>query len=479
MSLNDAERTMISAAPPVRVRIERGEARRSAERFERKFTLGRSNQCDIQFDDPQVSSRHAEVAWERGGWWVQDLKSTNGTYLNGARIERAALPAHATLELARGGPVVVLTLEQPLQVSGINELSPAASSLTLIAQRYFGPKLSGKLGEQTMIIRQAFHKIRRKHAKRYWTAIGIILLLLAGTAGALFYQSRRVKELERLHGLAENIFYQMKALELRIAALDSAAAREAGAVLKKQQADYNEFARNALGISPDKLSEKDWLIYKIARLFGECDVSMPPGFVQKVQIYIRKWQSTPRLRKALERATTNGYSPQISSAMLTSDMPPQFFYLALQESDFDLRRCGPRTRYGIAKGMWQFIPATAIQYGLRTGPLLELPRHDPRDERHHFEKSTQAAAKYLRDLYKTEAQASGLLVMACYNWGQGNVLELVKRMPKNPRERNFWRLLATAKIPQETYDYVFYIVSAAVIGENPRLFGFDFDSPLQ
>jgi hypothetical protein len=53
-------------------------------------------------------------------------------------------------------------------------------------------------------------------------------------------------------------------------------------------------------------------------------------------------------------------------------------------------------------------------------------------------------------------------------------------MPANPKERNFWRLLARHRdqIPQETYDYVFYIVSAAVIGENPRTFGFNFDNPL-
>ena len=53
-------------------------------------------------------------------------------------------------------------------------------------------------------------------------------------------------------------------------------------------------------------------------------------------------------------------------------------------------------------------------------------------------------------------------------------------MPANPRDRNFWKLLSKHrdKIPQETYDYVFYIASAAVIGENPRLFGFDFDNPL-
>jgi hypothetical protein len=53
-------------------------------------------------------------------------------------------------------------------------------------------------------------------------------------------------------------------------------------------------------------------------------------------------------------------------------------------------------------------------------------------------------------------------------------------MPDNPRERNFWRILENhrKKIPKQTYDYVFYIVSAAVIGENPRLFGFNFDNPL-
>jgi membrane-bound lytic murein transglycosylase D len=60
------------------------------------------------------------------------------------------------------------------------------------------------------------------------------------------------------------------------------------------------------------------------------------------------------------------------------------------------------------------------------------------------------------------------------------VLPLVRSLPPNPKERNFWKLLEKdrEKIPKETYDYVFYIFSAAVIGENPRLFGFNFDNPL-
>jgi hypothetical protein len=121
-----------------------------------------------------------------------------------------------------------------------------------------------------------------------------------------------------------------------------------------------------------------------------------------------------------------------------------------------------------------------VKYGLRVGPLLDFPRRDPADDRQHFDLSTKAAARYLKDLYTTEAQASGLLVMACYNWGEERVLPLVQKMPANPRERNYWRLIARyrERVPKETYDYVFYIVSAAVIGENPRLFGFDFDNPL-
>jgi membrane-bound lytic murein transglycosylase D len=127
-----------------------------------------------------------------------------------------------------------------------------------------------------------------------------------------------------------------------------------------------------------------------------------------------------------------------------------------------------------------FRPQTGVKYGLHIGPLAEFRRPDPGDDRHHYERETKAAAAYLKDLYTTDAQASGVLVMACYNWGEDYVLPLVRKLPANPRDRNFWRLLAQDRdhIPKETYDYVFSILSAAVIGEDPRLFGFDFDNPL-
>jgi hypothetical protein len=245
------------------------------------------------------------------------------------------------------------------------------------------------------------------------------------------------------------------------------------------QKNYDKYLTE-LKLYKQNMTEQEKLIYRVTRIFGECELAMPPDFTSEVERYIKLWQSSGRYNRAVKTAMENGYNVAIPKALLAQDLPPQFFYLAMQESDFNPLISGPETRMGIAKGMWQFIPKTAVKYGLKVGPLADLARPDPGDDRHHWERETVAAAKYLKDLYSSDAQASGLLVMACYNWGEDYVLPLVRQLPPNPKDRNFWQLLATRreKIPKETYDYVFYIVSAAVIGENPRLFGFNFDNPL-
>ncbi len=182
----------------------------------------------------------------------------------------------------------------------------------------------------------------------------------------------------------------------------------------------------------------------------------------------------------MKRAQQMGYTKTIAEEFMAQNLPPQFFYLAMQESDFDEFTSGEPTYMGIAKGMWQFIPDTGKRYGLKIGPLAKFRRPDPEDDRHDWQKATKAAARYIKDIYATDAQASGLLVMASYNWGEGRVIRLLRSMPENPQDRNFWQVLEKHRkvVPGETYNYVFYIVAAAVIGENPRLFGFPFDSPL-
>ena len=58
---------------------------------DRAVVIGRSRDCDISVDDPNVSRRHAEIRREDGAYWIADLGSTNGVVVNGKRVERAKL----------------------------------------------------------------------------------------------------------------------------------------------------------------------------------------------------------------------------------------------------------------------------------------------------------------------------------------------------------------------------------------------------
>jgi Protein of unknown function (DUF3662)/FHA domain len=56
-----------------------------------RAVLGRSKECDLQVPDANVSRRHAELRQEGSSWWLVDLDSTNGTELNGKRVQRSRL----------------------------------------------------------------------------------------------------------------------------------------------------------------------------------------------------------------------------------------------------------------------------------------------------------------------------------------------------------------------------------------------------
>ncbi|VAX25886.1 Membrane-bound lytic murein transglycosylase D [hydrothermal vent metagenome] len=470
------------------IHVEGGRSEKRDFRFQGRFCIGRERRCDGQVKDPHVSRRHLEFLFEAGQWRVRDLGSVNGTYLNGVLIQEAVLPQKARIELGAGGPVLSVQQEYRRAASPDSDetASVEANSLTQIAGHYFGKSSPDTAGEHTMMVRQAFHRIQKQHSKRYFFILVLSALLLITVGGVVFYQKQQI---DTMAGIAEDIFYTMKSIEVQMGQVESVVLSRADPTQKKlmieKRAEFEAMAQrysdyvSEIGIyDKEELSKEKRLIMRVARIFGECDLNIPDAFVNEVLNYIQKWKSTRRLLAAVKRAESKGYAAPIRKTFLDNHLPPQFFYLALQESDFKERIVGPKTRFGIAKGIWQFIPATAMQYGLQTGPLLEERHYDPKDERFHFNKATKAAARYLKDIYNGEAQASGLLVFASYNWGDNRVRRLIQGMPENPRERNFWQLLKHYKIPQETYDYVFYIFSAAVIGEDPELFGFDFENPL-
>ncbi|MBC2714095.1 MAG: FHA domain-containing protein [Desulfobacteraceae bacterium] len=481
------------APPAVNVKVERGNAVKTIFCFTESFQIGRGDACDIRIHDDVVSRIHVEVSFRNDQWWLTDLKSSNGVWVDGIKVEQAPLKNQCNIMLGEDGPLLVFSIEddhptQKEQLIQPNESSSDELTLEHYKDHYFGDSNSADIGQHTMMVRSAFAEVKKKQKRMYLFVISVAvgLLLISGT-----YAVFKHLEIQKYKKLAEDIFYSMKSLELEFADILALSQKTEDAKIKKKVAAYRarqkELGKNydrfvsALNTYENEKDEKGRLILKVARIFGECEIDIPDGFKKEVFNYIEKWKSTKRLEKAIKRAQENGYVPKIIDAMQSCDLSPQFFYLGLQESNFDVYASGPETRFGIAKGAWQFIPPTAKEYGLQVGPLSHLRIPDPNDERHNFGKSTLAAARYLRHIYNTEAQASGLLVIASYNWGEGRVVRLIRQMPKNPRDRNFWNILKDKKykIPKETYDYVFYIFSATVIGENPRLFGFNFDNPLE
>jgi soluble lytic murein transglycosylase-like protein len=477
--------------------------------FAHPFRIGRSSDCDVCIENDYVSRVHAEVIFQEGFWWIRDLNSSNGLYVDGKRVERIPFSRATVVRFGVEGPGVIFSPRSEPQstasestnstTAGIKPGNKSArrsgplldtgsgTVLRKYVEHYFSKSSPEASGEHTMYVRRAFAKVQSRQRRTYIWIISILLLSAFAAGGYALYINQ---QLQHQRAMAKDLFYAMKSLDVDMANLENAVARSGNQqdeqIVRRDASrrrdlenSYDQYLAS-LHIYDPKMTEQERIILRIARIFGECELEMPPDFVAEINRYIKLWQSSNRLPTAIRLAQQSGYVETISKELLAQGLPPQFFYLALQESNFDPYASGPPTRKGIAKGMWQFIPETAIKYGLRPGPLADSQRPDPSDERDQYEKATKAAARYLKDLYGTDAQASGFLVMACYNWGENQVLPLVRSLPANPRERNFWQLLAHHRdqIPQETYDYVFYIVSAAVIGENPRLFGFDFDDPL-
>ena len=56
-----------------------------------RVVIGRSKDCDIRLEDPNVSRHHAEVRREGAAYWLVDLDSTNGVAVNGSRVRRSRL----------------------------------------------------------------------------------------------------------------------------------------------------------------------------------------------------------------------------------------------------------------------------------------------------------------------------------------------------------------------------------------------------
>jgi membrane-bound lytic murein transglycosylase D len=137
------------------------------------------------------------------------------------------------------------------------------------------------------------------------------------------------------------------------------------------------------------------------------------------------------------------------------DLPEELVFLPIVESGFNPNAYS-RAR---AVGPWQFIASTAKRYGL----VIDWWR----DERKDPVKSTVAAAEYLRDLYKMFG--SWNLALAAYNAGEGKISKALRKSDSV----DYWSLLNTKQIRNETKEYVPRYIAATMIANTPEEYGFD------
>ncbi|MBE9577464.1 lytic transglycosylase domain-containing protein [Flavobacterium proteolyticum] len=145
----------------------------------------------------------------------------------------------------------------------------------------------------------------------------------------------------------------------------------------------------------------------------------------------------------------NKVFPIIEPILAKYGVPDDFKYLAVIESSL-VNAVSPAG----ARGVWQFMPATAKEKGMEVS--------DEVDERYHLEKSTEAACKYL--LGAKEKFGSWTLAAASYNGGMNGIF---KKMEEQQVD-NYYDLLLT----EETSRYVFRILALKEIMKNSDKYGF-------
>ncbi len=166
-----------------------------------------------------------------------------------------------------------------------------------------------------------------------------------------------------------------------------------------------------------------------------------------------------RLHDYVQESLVRGakYLPMIQNVFRAEGLPLDLAFIPIIESGFKTNALSRAS----AKGPWQFMIPTAKDHGLKTDWFI--------DERSDFEKSTVAAAKYLKMLAKM-FDNDWHLVLAAYNGGQGRVQRAIQRAGTE----NFWSLTETQKfLPKETREYVPLILAAMVVGRNPAQYGFE------
>ncbi|MEE2904738.1 MAG: transglycosylase SLT domain-containing protein [Myxococcota bacterium] len=198
----------------------------------------------------------------------------------------------------------------------------------------------------------------------------------------------------------------------------------------------------------------EWPLFGFTRT-GTPSFDIPINRSRRVEKWINHFQYRGKKRFRRWMARASKMAPLYYEILRKAELPLDTLFLSMIESGFYSRALS----WASAAGLWQFMPRTGVRFGLEYSPWL--------DERLNKAKATQAAAAYLKYLYKYFGDWH--LAWAAYNAGEARI----RRGLRRSRTSDFWSLSETRHIPRETREYVPKLIAAAIVSKAPHRFGIE------
>ena len=201
--------------------------------FSQSFTAGRSEDNDIVVQHGDVSRHHLEIKQENGEWWIYDLNSTNGIYIQDRLVNQKAI-LHFPVSVFLGNSDISLHIQLPGQMAETKK--PVTSDATVLISAIVLPDTGSTIhqnlskediqarllakkevegsGDFTRMVRKIIHEDRSSRGKKYKKVIwvlGVFFMLAAGLVGYQYIA------LSNARTLAIDMFYDIKTIEVSLA----------------------------------------------------------------------------------------------------------------------------------------------------------------------------------------------------------------------------------------------------------------------
>ena len=449
-----------------------------------KISFGRGSEAVLRFADDGLSRLNSTIYREGDRVWIVDENSTNGTFVNGARVSGSGTP------LKNGDAVKIghftnlkvrISDKQAQKFTALQSNNPQARSISTSSN-------SPANLIPIAVIAVAFFVISI-------SAVFIGITIFAGNKTEIVENNdnEEIFSADNTDTKEETPTPTPK-IETNSGAANSSASDNSPITNSPEAQNTSNLPNLLSGKKYQTMSDGEKRQYlevkamRVAQIIGNSSSEkIPPAAIDKIKSFTDAYASRinvkplggcrfgDNLQVTFERASKN--SPFINRAFNEKGIDPRIgLYLAMIESEHCICLQSPTGPLG----MFQFTFATAkIHYTPNTGVIKGASPSNP-DDRCLPEPSARAAASYMKALtgrYGT-GPSSFPLAIGSYNSGEGGLSTNLQKALESGAglERDFWSLISKGEIlskqfQSENFKYVPKFFAAAIIGENPQDFG--------